>query len=519
MTKTQGFLGWIERVGNRLPDPATIFAIGAVLVLVGSDLAARFDWQVENPVTGQIETARSLLSSDGMQWAWRHVVVNFTSFAPLGMVLVAMLGIGVAEHTGLIGAGLKALVLVMPQRLLTPTVLFTGVLSSAALDAGYVILPPLAAALFAKANRSPLVGLAAVFAGVAAGFSANLIITGLDPLLQGFTQSAAQILLPEYVVDIRCNYYFMIVSTFMVVGVGWGTTRVVERRFSAADVQQQITAGQQDVAAEAQGANAEQITPAERRGLMAAGGALVLVALFVLAMIVPAGAPLHGNVELPGGRSSPIWAEVIVPIVFIAFLVPAVVFGAVTGSLASDKDVAAMMGRTMSTMGPYIVLAFFAAQFISWFAESNLGRLLALESIAILQRLPLPSWLLITVFVLLAATLNLMIGSASAKWALMSTVFVPIFAGLGISPELTQAAYRVGDSVTNIIAPLNPYLVIVLVFLRRYQPSAGIGTLISLMLPYTCALLVAWVALLLIWMTLGIPLGPGGPLYVQPVGS
>lgn len=511
-----GLLNRIERIGNRLPDPVTLFITGALSVLVVSEVAARFGWSVVNPTSGETETVKSLLSSQGMQWVWLTLVENFTGFAPLGVVLVAMIGIGLAERSGLIGAVLKLLVFVAPQTLLTPAVILVGVLSSVALDAGYVVLPPLAAAVFMQAGRSPLAGLAAVFAGVAAGFSANLIITGLDPLLQSFTQEAAQILDPTYTVDIRCNYYFMIASTVLITLVGWAVTHfVVEPRYSKKDIEAQVAAGRE--AGEA-GESDKGFTRTELLGLSCAALALLVAGGTVLAMICIPGAPLHGTIEAKPNWHIDAWVAAIVPILFVLFLIPGLAYGIATRSITSDREAAKMMNTTMSSMGPYIVLAFFAAQFVSWFGESNLGKVIALQGVAILQAIQMPLWLLVISIVALSAIMNLFLGSASAKWALISTVFVPIFAGVGISPELTQAAYRVGDSVTNAITPLNPYMVIILVFMKQFQPKAGLGSLISLMLPYTLAFTAAWIGLLIIWMLLPFDLGPGdSPLFIEPL--
>ncbi len=530
-------LDWIERVGNRLPDPVTLFFIGALLVLIGSEIAARVGWEVSPPqqvalreqvglLTGTtapvtIETQeriKSLLTSEGLRWVWKHVVSNFTGFAPLGVVLVGMIGIGVAERTGLIGALLKGMVAITPQSLLTPALVFVGVMSSMAMDAGYIVLPPLAAAVFAQAGRAPLVGMAAVFAGVSAGFSANLLITGLDPLLQSFTQTAAEILDSEYRVDIRCNYYFMIASTIMITLAGWWTTRTfVEPRFTRKQIEEQVAAGRLSEGLPEEGG--EGLSAVERRGLWAAAAGILAAGGAIVAMIVIPGAPLYGDyapdpVHRPDWKLA-VWVDVIVPILFVMFLVPGLCYGIAARTIKNDRDAAKMMGDTMASMGPYIVLAFFAAQFIAWFQESNMGKVLAYEGIALLQAMDLPRWLLVVGIILLTAVLNLAIGSASAKWAMISTVFVPVFMGVGISPELTQAAYRVGDSVTNPISPLNPYVVIILVFMRKYQPQAGIGSLISIMLPYSMVFLIAWSLLLLAWMMLGIPLGPGGgPLFL-----
>lgn len=504
-------LGTIERLGNRLPDPVTLFVAGAMVVLVGSEWAARAGWCAVNPATGEEVAAQSLLSSEGFRWVWQNLISNFTGFPPLGIVLVGMIGIGVAERSGLLGTLLKAMVVVTPASLITPSVIFVGVMSSMASDAGYIVLPPLAAAIFAQYRRSPLVGLATVFAGVGAGFSANLLITGLDPLLQSFTQTSARILVPDYVVDERCNYYFMIVSTGMITVVGWGVTRwIVEPRFSSNDVREQIqVAGL--AAASDQAESETKLSPLEKRSLLAGLLGFLISGGLVTSLILVPGAALHGTAD---GRA--VWLTVIVPILFFVFLVPGVTYGMASGSIRSDRDIAKMMNETMRTMGPYVVMAFFAAQFVSWFNHSNLGVLVALEGVEFLRTLELPVWSLVLAIIGLSALLNLFVGSASAKWALISTVFVPVFMGVGISPELTQAAYRVGDSVTNPIAPLNPYIVVMLLFMKRVIPHGGIGSLVSLMLPYSLAFVCCWSILLIIWMALGLPLGPGdSPLFLE----
>ncbi len=508
---TTRWLNWIERLGNRLPDPVTLFVIGAVVVLIGSHVAVLAEWEAENPATKEMVRAKSLLTSEGLQWVWLKLVGNFTSFPPLGVVLVAMIGIGIAEHSGLVGALLKSVVVVMPRSLVTPSVIFVGVMSSMASDAGYVVLPPLAALVFLRSGRSPVVGLCAVFSGVAAGFSANLLITSLDPLLQAFTQEAARILQPDYVVDVRCNYYFMIASTIVITLAGWAVTHwVVEPRFSQEEVQAQIAFA---LAQEGDSfTGSDRLSPREVRGCLVAAIALAIGSGIVLAQVFIPGGPLAGSAKTASGHESAVWVQAIVPILFVLFAIPGIAYGITVGTIRSDRDVAKMMNKTMSGMGSYVVMAFFAAQFVSWFNESNLGKLLALEGIAFLKQFALPQPLLILAIIVLTAILNLFVGSASAKWALVSTVFVPLFAGMEIRPELTQAAYRVGDSVTNAIAPLNPYMVIILLFLQRLKAKAGIGTLIAMMLPYTIVFFIVWSLLLLVWMQIGLPLGPGDGL-------
>ena len=547
--KQQNASGWmnrLERFGNRLPDPATLFALGALLIIILSQLAVSSNWQVErtqqevvrtpvldaqgmpiidpetqepiqiarvDPQSQQIQTqpkvqvirARSLLSSDGLYFILQSMVKNFVEFPPLGVVLVGMLGIGVAERSGLIAALLRGFLLWVPAKLLTPSVFFLGVLSSMGLDAGYVVLPPIAAALFNTAGRSPIVGLATVFAGVSAGFSANLFITSLDPLLAEFSTVAAHLIDPAYEVAASANWAFMAVSTLMLVAVGWATTAWFVEPAHPVEVNNNQNREQSELSKAA-------LSKQERSALAwAAGGAIVVAALFALAVLLP-GAPLNGM-----AGAMPRWVRVIVPMLFIGFWLPGVIYGLKMKSIRSDRDIATWMGETMSGMGSYLVLAFFAAQFIAFFAYSHLGEMLAIRCGSALASWQLPTLPLLYAFILCVMFGNLLIGSMSAKYAFFAPVFVPLLMQLGISPELTQAAYRIGDSVTNVITPLNPYMVILLVFLRRYAPDAGIGTLIALMLPYSAAFALAWALLLGLWVSLGIPLGPGGPLqYAMP---
>ena len=519
-----GLLDRMERIGNALPDPTTLFLIGALLVALLSQLAAGLDWTVEKTVTHERidattgETLRAsvtvpvkavgLLSFDGLYWILSTLVKNFMEFPPLGVVLVGMLGIGFAERTGFIGALLKAVLLAVPPALLTPAVFFVGVMSSMGLDAGYVVLPPLAAALYVAVGRSPLVGLAAVFAGVSAGFSANLFLTGLDPLLAEFSTTSAHLIDPGYSVAATANLWFMMVSTLLLTGVGWAVTAWwVEPRFANKPPSE---GGPEPVSRE--DLAAQRLTSRETRALiLASAAALLALFVFAAAALVP-GAPLAGS---DGGF--PRWVRVIVPLIFLAFLVPGLVYGVALGKVRNDRDAAKIFGETMAGMGPYVVLAFFAAQFIAWFAHSGLGEMLALSGGRLLAHAALPDATLMVCFIGVVMAANLFIGSMSAKYAFFAPVFVPMFMQVGISPELTQVAYRIGDSVTNVITPLNPYVVILLVFMQRYVPRAGIGTLVALMLPYAIAFAVTWTLVLIVWIASGAELGPAGPLvYPSP---
>ena len=498
-------LGTVERIGNRLPDPATLFVLLGVVTLALAALGAWAGWSVTDPANQSKTIAvRSLLNAEGVRWILTNAIRNFLDFPPLAIVLVAMLGIGVAERTGLFPALLKLLVQLTPAKLLSPAVVFIGVMSSAAADAGYVVLPPLAAGVFARAGRSPLAGIAAATFGVAGGFSANLLITSLDPLLSGLTEQAARAINPDAVVRPDCNWYFMVASTFLLVGLGWFVTdRIVAPRFDRASIDRQLESGGVQP-------GIDQLNPQERRGLWAAAISLAVVAAALLAMaLIPEG-PLSGQVQRHGTTTMvPAWSESIVPMILVVFLVPGVAYGLVSGEIRSDRCVAGRMGEAMSGMGTYIVLAFFAGQAIAWFRHSNLATVIGIEGAVFVKGLGLGPSPMLAAVVLVTAGINLLVSSASAKWAFLGPVLVPMLASAGMSPETVQLAYRVGDSCTNPIAPLNAYLVIILVAIRRFQGDAGLGTLIALVLPYCIGSLVVWTAFLLAWNALGIPIGPG----------
>ena len=492
-----GWLARIERVGNRLPDPVYLFILGTLLIIVCAELAALFEWQVARPVADnvpQLLHTNSILSSDGIWWWLSTLVKNFIEFPPLGIVLVGMLGIGLAERSGLLPTLIVLAGAAVKEKYLVPAIIFIGIMSSMALDAGYVVLPPIAAILFMAVGRSPVLGIVASFAGVSAGFGANLFITSIDPLLAGFTESSAQVLDASYKVAVTSNWWFMIVSTIVLTLTGWLVTAkwVMPRvpHFDRASLEQVVTF--------------DMPGRVEKNAAKWAGVTFVcLIAVVLLAVNIP-GAPLYGD-----GNRFARWVEATVPLLFILFIVPGVVYGVRAKTVTSSKQFAKHMGDTLSDLGPYIVLAFFAAQFIAVFKYTNLGEMIALTGGSWLASLQLDVSLLLVAFVLLACLGNLLIGSMSAKYAFMAPVFVPMLMQAGVDPELTQVAYRIGDSVTNVITPLNPYMIIILALLQKYHRDAGIGTLISLTLPYSIGFLLAWLVLLMCWVGLGIPLGPG----------
>ncbi len=480
----------LEAAGNRLPPPAWLFVWLCAGVALLSLLAALAGWQATLP-DGSTVAAVNLLSLAGLNLVLTETVGNFTGFAPVGPVLVAMLGIGLAEQSGLLGAALAALVRATRGRFLPFVTALAGVLSSLAVDAGYVVVIPLAGLLFLRAGLPPLAGIACAFAGVSGGFSANLLIGPVDAMLTGIATEAARTVDAQAQVPVSASWYFMMASTLLVsVVIASVTHRLVLRRLPAP--------------AASTGADA---SPAlDARGARAVLAWTLLVAGGLLAGLLPAGGVLRsaaGSV-----LDAPVLKGLVVVIAAYA-AVAGLLYGRLSGKWSRASDIVPAMEDTLRTLAGYLVLMFFAAQFVAWFKWSQLGPLVAVTGADGLRALALPPVLLLVAFVVFTALLNLLVGSASAKWALLAPVFLPMFMLAGIAPEATLTAYRVGDSVSNIITPLMPYFAMVVAFAQRFDARAGIGTLMALMLPYSVALLVAWGGLLALWLTLGLPLGPG----------
>ncbi len=566
-------LNLIEKVGNKLPDPAVLFLLLMFVVWIASAILSTMTFAEIDPRSGKPLVINNQLSGTALAAFLSTMVTTFTSFPPLGVVLIALLGVGVAEHTGFINAALKALLNFTAPFLLTPMVVFVAIISHTAVDAGYVLVIPLGGVIFYTAGRHPLAGIAAAFAGVSGGFSANFIPSSLDPLLAGLTQSGAQIIDASRIVNPLSNWYFTAASTLLLVLLGWFITdKIVEPRLKKTALIDGDPAEMPKM---------ETLGPKERKGLIAGLIAMAIGIAILVAVALPANsmfrsqpgfqvttetidkmkaaglpddvaaklAPILGQ-ELFGktafdnalkarlgeenakkfgelvtqnavpvapqltANSAPLMLS-IVPLIFLLFIIPGIVFGYVAGTVSSHKDVIAGMSKSMSTMGYYIVLAFFAALFIAAFGQSNIGALLALKGANALQALALPPQITIIGIITLTGLVNLLIGSASAKWALLAPIFVPLLMQLGLSPEIAQAAYRIGDSTTNIVTPLMPYFPLVVVFAQRYVKNTGIGTMISMMIPYTVIFFVVWITFLLIYWALGIPLGLQAP-YTYP---
>lgn len=486
-------LNRVEWVGNKLPDPVTLFVLACVVLVLLSAVAANLDVGVSHPVSAGTINTVNLLSGEIAQRLLVEMPQTFAGFAPLGLVLLIMMGIGVADKSGLIAAALKMFIAKVPQRFLSLAVVFAGILSSLAADVGYVVLIPLSAVVFLSCGRHPLAGLAAGFAGVSAGYSANLVLTAIDPLLAGLTEEAAQIIDEQYQVLPTANYYLMVAFVPVLTLLGaWVTDRLIEPRLQQHRISREVSV------------SAEAVNATERRAVWLTGLVCLVLLLLVAALVLPA----NGVLRDAKGALIPFYKSV-VAILFVIFLLCGLVYGWLVGKVRSDRDLVKMMADSMADMGHYIVLAFFAAHLIVLFKWSNLGVIIAVNGAEGLKALGLSGSFLLLGFMAVVAVINIFIGSASAKWALIAPVFVPMMMLLGYPPELTQAAYRVGDSVTNILTPLMPYFPLVIVFAKKYVPELGIGTLVAMMLPYSIAFAVGASLTLLFWFGIGWPLGPG----------
>jgi aminobenzoyl-glutamate transport protein len=501
----QRMLNWTERAGNALPHPATLFAMMAALVLLFSWLGHIWDWEAIHPGTKEIIKPVNLLSKDGIHRILLELVNNFTGFAPLGIVLVAMLGIGVAEQSGLIHALIKLLVMKSPRNLLTFVIVFTGVMSNAASDVGYVLLIPLAGVIFLAIGRHPVVGMAAAFAGVSGGFSANLILGTIDPLLAGLSQEAARILDAGYEVNATANYYFMFASTFLVSIAGtFVTEKIVAPRFGKYEGEGAI----QDESFHA-------LTQLEKKGIKMVILSLVLIIGATLIGIIPENGFFRGSEN--SVLNSPL-IKGVVSMLFITAFIAGLVYGFTVGIFKNDSDVMKGMATSMKSLATYLVLVFFAAQFVAFFKWSNIGIIIAVKGANLLMSSDIGLIPLIILFVIFSASINMLMGSASAKWAILAPIFVPMFMILGYSPELSQAVFRIGDSVTNVISPMMSFFALIIAFIQKYDPKAGIGTVIATMVPYTIVFFVLWTLLMIIWVMMGWPLGPGAELYYKLPG-
>ena len=499
-TRLQKILNWTEKAGNALPHPASIFAIFAITALLLSALGHYLGWEVIHPGTKEIIKPVNLLSQEGIHRILLDMVKNYVGFAPLGIVLVAMIGIGIAEQSGLIHAVIRLLVLKSPQQILTFVMVFAGIMANLAADIGYVLLIPMAGVIFHAVGRHPIAGMAAAFSGVSGGFSANLAITAIDPLLAGLSEEAATILDPNYQVNATANYYFLVASTFIISFVGtFVTNKFVEPRL-----------GKYKGEVNEEENKFDKLSKKEIKGLLYTGLVFLVILAITLVGLIPEDGFFRG--EDGGVLSSPL-IRAIVAMLFISAGLCGAVYGLITGVYKNDADVMSGAAKSMRTLATYLVLVFFAAQFVAYFKWSNLGIILAVNGANALMAADIGLIPLMILFVLFAAAMNMLMGSASAKWALLAPIFVPMFMILGYSPELSQVVFRIGDSVTNVISPMMSFFVLIIAYFQKYDSKAGIGTIIATMVPYSFGFLIVWILLLVVWLLIGIPLGPGAGIH------
>jgi len=508
----QGLLAWIERSGNKLPDPVFIFlwCIGAIVVIsviaAMSGVSATHPTQLDAAGNPLIIQAQSLLSAANVQRLLVEMPATFAGFYPLGFVLVVMLGAGVAERSGLFAAAMSSAVSRAPLGILTPTVALVAMLGNLATDAAYVVLIPLAGVVFAAAGRHPIAGIAAAFAGVSGGFSANLVVGPLDALLFGITEASAETLDSSWDANIAGNWYFISGMTVLFLPVIWYVTdRVIEPRLQAPDNEsgpmESSTAGIVKTAGTG-------LSSAEISGLRRAGFASLAVILIWAFLCLGPGTPLIDETAAPESRLNPLYQSLVAGF-FVLFLAAGWAYGATTGTVQTHRDIVRMMSEAMADLGYYLVLAFTAAHFVAMFNWSNLGLIFAIGGASALEASNLPMAVLLALVVIFTGLINLFVGSASAKWALLGPFIVPMLMLIGISPEMSTAAYRVGDSATNIITPLMPYFPLILIFCQRWQKDFGIGSLAATMLPYSLWLMATGLMMTIMWVLLGLPLGPG----------
>jgi len=517
--RQRGFLGFIERVGNYLPDPTIIFIYLIVALMLLSALGQALGWSASLPFSGKeapanaelangtlVYRASNLFSADNIARLFTEMPRTYASFAPLGIVLTIMMGAAVAERSGLFFALIRGSLRNTPRRYMTPIIAVVGMVSHHAADAAYVVLIPMAAVLFASVGRHPLAGIAAALAAVSGGYAGNIMPGQLDVLLFGFTQEAARIIEPDWVMNPLGNWYFILGIVIFFTPIIWFITdKVVEPRLGIWDevVDDQLRADLEK----------GELGDDERRGLRNAGlAALLVVAVFAALCFWPGYTPFIDRDAEGPIRLQPLYASIIAAL-FLLFLLTGTVFGRAVGTVKGSADIIEMMREGVKTIAPYLVFVFFAAHFVAMFNWSGIGPIIAISGAERLQGMGFPAPLLLVCVLLLSSMLDLFIGSATAKWSVLSSVVVPMFMLLGISPEMTTAAYRMGDSYTNIMTPLMSYFPLVLVFCQRWDKSMGVGSLLALMLPYALCFMATGIAMTVGWVAFDLPLGPGAQVF------
>jgi aminobenzoyl-glutamate transport protein len=498
---TGGFLGWVEKMGNKLPHPFWMFVWICIFIIVISAITSLLGLSAVDPARGETVSARSLISGEGLRWFVENVVRNFAHFAPFGLVLVMLMGVSIAEQSGLLALALRNIAFAVPRQVVFPVIFIIGACGNIGSDAGIVIVPPIAALIFSKMGIHPIAGLIAGYAGATAGFTANFFIAGTDVMLAGITTQVAGM-----EVSATANWYFMIVSTFM---IGIGGAFVVKRytiprcnsfggNYSIDESQPGLQIG---------------LTAEEKTGLRRAGISLLIYVILIALLVVPSWGPLRDPVT--GAVVPSPFLRGLIPILFFFFAIPGYFYGKATGTIKVPNDILKHMETGMKGLSGYIVLMLIVAQFIELFSWSNLDKILSIGGAEFLKSTGLTGPVLFTFFMIIVAFLNLFLGSGSAKWAIFAPIFVPMLAQLDYSPAFVQLMYRVGDSITNCISPLYVYFPLLIGWVHQYDKRLGIGTILSLLIPYAAVLFVMWVVLLFAWYGLQLPIGVGEGIYLK----
>ena len=503
-SKSSGFLKWVEIIGNKLPHPFWMFVWIAIIIVATSAVTAFFRVSAIDPASGNEVVARNLISGEGLRWFVEEMVTNFSHFAPFGMVLVMLMGVAVAERAGLLTIVLRTLAFAVPRKIVLPVIFIIGACGNIGSDAGIVIVPPIAALIFTQMGLHPIAGLIAGYAGATAGFTANFFIAGTDVLLAGITTEVASRVNETIEISATANWYFMIASTFMIgLGGAFVANRFTIPRCSGFAIGTEGTEAFKEVPV---------LSPLEKRGLKYAGlTALAFIAIVAL-LVIPANAPLRDPTT--GGIVPSPFLRGLVALLFFFFAIPGYVYGKITGVIKKPDDMLKFMESGMKDLSGYIVLTLVVAQFINIFSWSQLDTILAINGAEFLKATGFTGPVMFVTFIAMVAFINIFIGSGAAKWAIFAPVFIPMLTQLGYSPAFIQLIYRIGDSITNSVSPLYIYFPLLIGWVRKYDKNIGIGTILSLLVPYSAILFVMWVILLLLWYWLGLPIGVGEVVYL-----
>lgn len=503
--ESKGLLGWVEKMGNKLPHPFWMFVWICIIVVVLSAITSYFGVSATDPGTGEDVVAQNLISGDGLRRFLQEMVTNFAHFAPFGLVLVMLMGVSIAEQSGLLAVALRSIAFAVPRQIVLPVIFIIGACGNIGSDAGIVIVPPIAALIFSKMGLHPIAGLIAGYAGATAGFTANFFIAGTDVMLAGISTEVASGINGGIEVSATANWYFMIASTFML-GIGGA---FIAKRFTIPRCNAFAGAGMITDATE----GGQSMTPQEKKGMKHAGISLLLYILFIAILVAPSGAPLRD--QITGAIVPSPFLRGLIPILFFFFAIPGYFYGRATGTITKADDVLKHMEFGMKGLSGYIVLMLVVAQFINLFSWSHLDTILAIRGAEFLQTTGLTGPLLFTLYMILVAFLNIFMGSGSAKWAIFAPIFVPMLAQLNYSPAFVQLMYRVGDSITNCVTPLYVYFPLLLGWIHKYDKRIGIGTIVSLLIPYAVILFIIWVVLLFFWYGFNLPIGIGEGIYIN----